>query len=267
MFEMLGIYGYILVVLLGIFLCTIGIYSYKKSIAVLKVLDGCKGETEEETEEVEADRLYNDDKKLLSLAGIVFGSVIVLAGIVGMFNNETEKYIVLLDGNELQLPCSYSDIVDLGYDIDSEDDMYSLSPGEKDWVVVTNSKGQEIELIFRNDNNSDRKAPDCTVIGISVDVEGRADFQLTNGVKIGMTYDEVSDIMGVGSSTYYGSNSYTEQVGSDTYKISIGYESPVISINSGSTNTSYMDYDSLTYYAMNNFWNRKVTSISVRIDN
>ena len=51
MFEMLGIYGYILVVLLGIFLCTIGIYSYKKSTAVLKVLDGCKGETEEETEE------------------------------------------------------------------------------------------------------------------------------------------------------------------------------------------------------------------------
>lgn len=265
MFEMLGIYGYILVVLLGIFLCTIGIYSYKKSTAVLKVLDGCKGETEEETEEVEADRLYNDDKKLLSLAGIVFGIVIVLAGIVGMFNNETEKYIVLLDGNELQIPCSYSDIVDLGYDIDSEDDMYSLSPGEKDWVVVTNSKGQEIELIFRNDNSSDRKAPDCTVIGISVEVEGRADFQLTNGVKIGMTYDEVTDIMGVGSSQYW-SEVYTEQVESSQYKISIGYENPVISVGSGAINNSYMDFDSLTYMSTVNLFKRPVTSISVILD-
>ena len=50
------------------------------------------------------------------------------------------------------------------------------------------------------------------------------------------------------------------------YNIRISYENPVISIDSGITNTSYMDYDSLTYYAMNNFWNRKVTSISVRLE-
>ena len=90
---------------------------------------------------------------------------------------------------------------------------------------------------------------------------------MTNDVKLGMSYNQVNDIMGVGGSTYYGSNNYTEQVGSDTYKIIISYESPVISINSGATNHSYMDYDSLTYYAMENFWSRKVTSISVRIDN
>ena len=58
---------------------------------------------------------------------------------------------------------------------------------------------------------------------------------------------------------------WTDLSGSDIYNIRISYENPVISIDSGIT--SYMDYDSLTYYAMNNFWNREVTSISVRLDN
>jgi len=80
-----------------------------------------------------------------------------------------------------------------------------------------------------------------------------------------MTYDEVSDIMGVGSSQYW-SEVYTEQVESSQYKISIGYENPVISVGSGAINNSYMDFDSLTYMSTVNLFKRPVTSISVILD-
>ncbi len=223
-------------------------------------------EEADELAEIEQEKEDRQTRKITAIGGIIFVAFLLLIAISKLFHTGP-KYEFILEGNTVQIPCSYYDFEDLGFEMVSEYKMDTVSSGDTDWVKARNSAGKEIELILLNDTMSDQKTRGCKVIGISVDEENAPDFKLTNDVKLGMSYDRVTDIMGVGSSTYYGSNSYTEQVGSDTYKISIGYESPVISINSDAINNSYMDYDSLTYYAMNNFWSRKVTSISVRLDN
>lgn len=234
------------------------------SVTTEEVFDKFSEEADE-LAEIEQEKDERQTRRITAIGGVVFLVFLLLVGIGTMFHTGP-KYEFILEGNTVQIPCSYYDFEDLGFEMVSEYKMDTVSSGDTDWVQARNSAGKEIELLLLNDTMSDQKTRGCTVIGISVD-EGKApDFKLTNDVKLGMSYDQVTDILGVGSSTYYGSKSYTEQVGSDVYKISIGYETPVISINSGATNNSYMDYDSLTYYAMNNFWNRKVTSISVRID-
>ncbi|MBQ8246702.1 MAG: hypothetical protein IJZ42_06185 [Lachnospiraceae bacterium] len=260
----------ILIIIAGIIVCVIGIILCKKSEDRLKFLNTCPGENAEELEEIKSEKTYLNDKSFFAQAAIFFGGIFVIAGacmLISQTGQFDKKYTVLLDGNEVQIPCSYADIEKLGYILESDERVNFISPDDVDWIDVKNQKGQEVELIVQNQKQSDRGVRECTVIGISVAEENCPDFQLTNGVKPGMSYDRVNDIMGVGGSTTYGSNTYTEQVGSDTYNIRISYESPVISIDSDTTNNSYMDYDSLTYYAMDNFWNRKVTSISVRLDN
>ncbi len=220
----------------------------------------------DEIAEIEQEKDDRQTRRITAIGGVVFLVFLLLVGI-STFIKTGPKYEFILEGNTVQIPCSYYDFEDLGFEMVSEYKMDDVSSGDTTWVRARNSSGEEIELILLNDTMSDQKTRGCTVIGISVDEENAPDFKLTNDVKLGMSYDRVNDIMGVGGLTSYGANDYTEQVGSDVYKIRIGYESPIISINSGSTNNSYMDYDSLTYYAMNNFWSRKVTTISVRLDN
>lgn len=222
-------------------------------------------EEADEIAEMEQEKEDRQTRKITAIGGIIFVAFLLLIAISKLIPSGS-KYEFILEGNTVQIPCSYYDFEDLGFEMVSEYKMYNVSSGDTTWVKARNSAGKEIELILLNDTMSEQKTRGCKVIGISVD-EGKApDFKLTNGVKPGMSYNQVDDIMGVGGLTTYGANEYTEQVGSDTYNIRISYESPVISIDSDTTNTSYMDYDSLTYYAMNNFWNRKVTSISVRLE-
>lgn len=217
----------------------------------------------DEIAEMKQEKEDRQTRKITAIGGIIFMAFLLLI-VISKLIPSGPKYEFILEGNTVQIPCSYYDFEDLGFEMVSEYKMYNVSSGDTTWVKARNSAGKEIELILLNDTMSEQKTRGCKVIGISVD-EGKApNFRLINDVKLGMSYNQVNDIMGVGGSTTYGSNTYTEQVGSDTYNIRISYESPVISIDSGTT--SYMDYDSLTYYAMNNFWNRKVTSISVRLE-
>lgn len=220
-------------------------------------------EEAEEIAEMEQEKEDRQTRKITAIGGIIFVAFLLLIAISKLIPSGP-KYEFILEGNTVQIPCSYYDFEDLGFEMVSEYKMDNVSSGDTTWVKARNSAGKEIELILLNDTMSEQKTRGCKVIGISVD-EGKApNFRLINDVKLGMSYNQVNDIMGVGGSTTYGSNTYTEQVGSDIYNIRISYENSVISIDSGTT--SYMDYDSLTYYAMNNFWNRKVTSISVRLE-
>ncbi|MBO5082977.1 MAG: hypothetical protein J6C06_10285 [Lachnospiraceae bacterium] len=220
-------------------------------------------EEADEIAEMKQEKEDRQTRKITAIGGIIFVAFLLLIAISKLIPSGP-KYEFILEGNTVQIPCSYYDFEDLGFEMVSEYKMYNVSSGDTTWVKARNSAGKEIELILLNDTMSEQKTRGCKVIGISVN-EGKApNFRLINDVKLGMSYNQVNDIMGVGGSTTYGSNTYTEQVGSDIYNIRISYENPVISIDSGTT--SYMDYDSLTYYAMNNFWNRKVTSISVRLE-
>ena len=220
-------------------------------------------EEADEIAEMKQEKEDRQTRKITSIGGIIFVAFLLLIAISKLIPSGP-KYEFILEGNTVQIPCSYYDFEDLGFEMVSEYKMDNVSSGDTTWVKARNSAGKEIELVLLNDTMSEQKTRGCKVIGISVD-EGKApNFRLINDVKLGMSYNQVNDIMGVGGSTTYGSNTYTEQVGSDIYNIRISYENPVISIDSGTT--SYMDYDSLTYYAMNNFWNRKVTSISVRLE-
>ncbi len=235
---------------------------------VFEMTEEVPEESSEELDEIAEIQQEKEDRqtaRITAIGGIIFVAFLLLIAISKLFPSGA-KYEFILEGNTVQIPCSYYDFEDLGFEMVSEYKMDNVSSGDTTWVKARNSAGKEIELILLNDTMSDQKTRGCKVIGISVD-EGKApDFKLTNDVKLGMSYNQVNDIMGVGGLTTYGANDYTEQVGSDVYNIRISYENPIISVNSGTTNNSYMDYDSLTYYAMNNFWNRKVTSISVRLE-
>lgn len=223
-------------------------------------------EEADEIAEIQQEKEDRQTARITAIGGIIFVAFLLLVAISKLFPSGT-KYEFILEGNTVQIPCSYYDFEDLGFEMVSEYKMNNVSSGDTTWVKARNSAGKEIELILLNDTMSDQKTRGCKVIGISVD-EGKApDFKLTNDVKLGMSYNQVNDIMGVGGLTTYGANDYTEQVGSDVYNIRISYENPIISVNSGTTNNSYMDYDSLTYYVMNNFWSREVKSISVTLDN
>ena len=219
----------------------------------------------DEIAELKQEKDYHENIKITATGSIIIGVLVLLVGI-SMFFERSPKYEFILEGNTVQIPCSYYNFEDLGFEMLSEYKMDNVNSGDTQWVTASNSAGEEIELLLLNDTMSDKKTRGCTVVGISVDEGNSPDFRLTNDVKLGMSYDQVNDIMGTVISTHYGSDNYTEQVGSDIYKISIGYENPIISIDGSSTNNSYVDFDSLTYYAMNNFWNRKVTSISVRLE-
>lgn len=248
-------------------------YSVENTVEVPEITEEAVKTTEEVSEEsfeevdeiaeMEQEKEDRQTRKITAIGGIIFVAFLLLIAISKLIPSGP-KYEFILEGNTVQIPCSYYDFEDLGFEMVSEYKMDNVSSGDTTWVKARNSAGKEIELILLNDTMSEQKTRGCKVIGISVD-EGKApNFRLINDVKLGMSYNQVNDIMGVGGSTTYGSNTYTEQVGSDIYNIRISYENPVISIDSGTT--SYMDYDSLTYYAMNNFWNRKVTSISVRLE-
>ena len=266
MLETIGLA--ILIMLAGIIVCVVGIVLCKNSDDRLKFLNTCSGESAEELEEIKSEKTYLNDKSFFAQAAIFFGGIFVIAGacmLISQTGQVDKKYTVLLDGNEVQIPCSYSDIEKLGYVLESDERVNFISPDDVDWIDVKNQKGQEIELIVQNQKQSDRGVRECTVIGITVAEENCPDFQLTNGVEIGMTYDEVCDIMGVASSQYT-SYYYTEQVGSDTYKIGISYEKPVISVNSNTNVDSDINYNSLMNYSTTQFFFRPVTSITVKLE-
>lgn len=130
-----------------------------------------------------------------------------------------EKYVVEINGEELKLPCSYSDVQKLGFSIESDQEIRTVEKWDSRTYVVVNDAGEEMKITFENDSDTEKTATACKITEIYVDAEDGPDIRLPNGVTFGMRESQVEDIMG-----YAGMNeNYEENIGFKTYEISVGY--------------------------------------------
>lgn len=255
----------LILIAVGILLIICGIFTYKNpdfewkySLSRQLFLKG--GEPTES---------YYTHQRMGAIVSVIFGIAFIIGGVGTLFQG-TMKYAVEINGTELKLPCEYSDIEAIGFRIDSDENIKTLSAGKTTSYVVTNPIGQEFEITFENRKEVEQAATDCTVIKLYFRDENSPDVVLSNGVEMGMTEKEVESIMG---DPVFGQG-YDIEVGTNNYSIAIGYDSPFVNnLNNNMTSGTgltggigdYITYSSATA-ALNNSQNKKVSFIIVRYE-
>lgn len=218
--------AYGLLIFLGIVLIVFGIYIHKHpdfrwniSLSRRWYLKG--GEPTD---------LYYANQRMGAVAYILIGVLMILLSI-SMTVTRAKGYVVEIDGNELRMPCTYSDIEALGYQIDSSEEIEMLRATNKNLknystYVVKNAEGKEIKIMFENRGDEDRPATECELVAITVQEENGPKIKLPNGVKSGMSEEEVKSIMGKGTPRGVGGSAaeYNVKVNFDTYKINVVFE-------------------------------------------
>ena len=218
------VYG--LSILIGIVLIGIGIYTFKHpdfrwkiSLSRRWYLKG--GEPTD---------LYYENQRMGSIAYIFIGVIMIFLSI-SMSVTKAKGYVVEIDGNELRMPCTYSDMEALGYQIDPEEEIETLRATSKNLknsstYTVKNAEGKEIIVTFENRGEEDRKATECELIAIRVHEENGPKIKLPNGVKNGMSEEDAKSIMGKGTPRGVGGSAteYNMKVNFDTYKINLVFD-------------------------------------------
>lgn len=218
------VYG--LSILIGIVLIGIGIYTFKHpdfrwkiSLSRRWYLKG--GEPTD---------LYYENQRMGAVAYIFIGVIMILLSI-SMSVTKARGYVIEIDGNELRMPCTYSDMEALGYQIDPEEEIETLRATSKNLknsstYTVKNAEGKEIIVTFENRGEEDRKATECELIAIRVHEENGPEIKLPNGVKNEMSEEDAKSIMGKGTPRGVGGSAaeYNMKVNFDTYKINLVFD-------------------------------------------
>lgn len=219
--ELYGILIFLSIVLIGL-----GVYVYKHPDTSWNIswerrwfLKG--GEPTEQ---------YYSYQRFRAIIHIILGVVMIILSI-SMFATGAKGYVVEIDGSELKIPCSYSDIEALGYQIDSSEEIETLRATSKNLknsstYVVKNAEGKEMTITFENRGDVDRIATDCELIAITVHKENGPKIKLPGGVKTGMSESDVKSIMGQGTPKGIAGSAaeYRETVNFNTYKINIAFD-------------------------------------------
>ncbi len=161
---------------------------------------------------------YYEYQKGSAALSIAIGTLMVFFTSLFMLMS-IEKYVVEINGEELKLPCSYSNIEELGFTIDTDKEIRTLGSWDSTTYTVVNAVGEEIQITFENNRDTEKLATDCKVTAIHVDAENGPDIELPNGVHFGMRESQVEDIMGRAGIN----ENYEENIGFKTYEISVGY--------------------------------------------
>ena len=161
---------------------------------------------------------YYEYQKASIIFSILIGTFLIFFTSLFMLMS-IEKYVVEINGEELKIPCSYSDIQELGFIIDTDKEIRTLGAWDSTTYTVVNAVGEEIQITFENNRDTEKLATDCKVTAIHVDAENGPDIELPNGVHFGMRESQVEDIMGRAGIN----ENYEENIGFKTYEISVGY--------------------------------------------
>lgn len=146
-------------------------------------------------------------------------------------------YDVVIDGKKIEIPCDYSDIEKMGYEVDSFQSEYVVEFSELDGnsvytYVARNKEGDEFEVLLANTNEKNDGRIDWTVVGIGADSEKAPEIDFYNGVTNKMNKSEVDSIMNSEESDSVSVSS--ENQGSDdeseTYTIDTKSKSYILSI-------------------------------------
>ena len=230
---------YGLLIVMGIIMIVVGVFIFKNpgimwelSLARRWYLKG--GEPTE---------LYYTNQKMGAVFDILLGVAMIILSI-SMSVTAVKGYVVEIDGSKFRMPGSYTELEALGYQIDSAEEIKVLDATTKNikngaTYTVKNAKGKEIKVRFENRGEADKPATECEIIAITVSSENGPQIKLPNGVKLGMSEEDVKSVMGRGTPKGVGGSAreYFEKVNFDSYKINIVYDG--------------------------NFMNKKVTSIRV----
>ena len=191
----------------------------------------------------EPTELYYSTRKMGAVCYIVIGIIMIIVSIC-MYIRGTKGYVIELDGSELKIPCVYSDVVELGYQIDPAEQIVNLratSSNSKNSAsyTVKNEEGKEFRITFENRGTVDCIATECELIAINVSAENGPRMKLPNGVSTKMSENEVKSKMGRGTIRGVGGSAseYRPKVNFDSYKVNVVFGG--------------------------DFWNKKVTSIRV----
>ncbi len=252
--------GFVCVVflLLGIFCIAYGKYSLKNpdfewDISWRRQLFVAGGEPTEEYYEVQ-----KRNAKLCIGIGIamIVASMFIIFSKIETFVKSGE-YDVVIDGKKIEIPCDYSDIEKIGYEVDSFQSEYVVEFSELDGnsvytYVVKNKEGKEFEVILENTNDKNDGKNGWTVVGINADSENAPEIALYNGVTNKMNKSEVDSIMNFeesDSGSFFSGNRGSDDE-SETYTINTKSKSYILSI----------EYDGDKYRDDTMY----VTSISIR---
>jgi hypothetical protein len=148
-----------------------------------------------------------------------------------MIFTDVKGYVVELDGKKLKIPCTYSDMEELGYHIDSSEEIEIIRATTKNikkynTYIVANNEGKEIKVTFENRDETDKLATECDLVAIYVTAEKGPRIKLPNGVNSKMSRKDVKEIMGKGTTRGVGGSAseYRVSVNFNSYKINIVYE-------------------------------------------
>lgn len=218
--------SYVLLIFLGIVLIGLGFFVYKNPDIMWKLslsrrwyLKG--GEPTD---------LYYSTRKMGAVAYMMIGVVMIILSI-SLSVTAARGYVVEIDGSGLKIPCTYSDMEALGYQIDSSEKIEVLRATSKKLkesatYIAKNADGKEVKITFANRGEEDKIATECELIAINVQEENGPKIKLPNGVTIGMNESEVKSIMGKGTPRGIAGSAaeYNPKVNFDTYKVNVVYE-------------------------------------------
>ncbi|MCM1056808.1 MAG: hypothetical protein NC517_04280 [Firmicutes bacterium] len=108
-----------------------------------------------------------------------------------------------LDGTVYSFPLTWADVEAMGYQLDEAYREEELKPYYYTMVgvdVENEEAGKQIRVLFKNFAEETRKIPDCDIYRIAFELfswrDVNVDVMLCNGVRFGMTPEEVIAIMG-----------------------------------------------------------------------
>ena len=173
---------------------------------------------------------YYTVQRIRAVTNIIIGVIMILV-CISMIATDVKGYVVELDGKELKIPCTYSDMEELGYHIDSTEEIKTIRATTKNiknfaTYIVTNNEGKEIKITFENRDEIDKPATECDLVAIYVTSENGPKITLPNGVNSKMSRKEVKEKMGKGTTRGVGGSAseYRVSVNFNTYRINIVYE-------------------------------------------
>ncbi len=215
----------IIFIVFGIIMTVIGIVNLKKpdlgwNLSLSRILNVKGGKPT---------KFYYASTKISAVFFLILGPLLAVAGSVDLIWGYNATYDIMIDGNEIGIPCAYAELETLGYQLETDEKSKILSAGDvSSSVAVTNSEGDKMLIVIENRDNIDKTKAECDVVSVYVTKSKGPDIQLSNGVTFGMSESKVHSVMGTpergtGSSSAY-SDYYVEQKWANKFEVNIGYK-------------------------------------------
>ena len=106
---------------------------------------------------------------------------------------------VTVDGNYIAIPLEFSDLEDMGFQIDGYYEGTEVEAGDIDFIAVDNKYGEDVMWAWIENNHSyDADVTECTVIGIDVDYncDNYETFVSEDGVTFDCSKSDVTNLLG-----------------------------------------------------------------------